>query len=323
MITHNRPTENYTEVPREFINNISPKSMKLALYISSKPSQHRYFAKEIVIDLKMNKEDIRASFKELDSIGWIVKDRYTPQGQIYKVLPQNNEKGYVKIPNIIAYDHNITYTALAVYIYLCSRPSNWKICNEDVRKQIHMKTEASVTRAWKVLLAGNYISRDKRGNGSFDYTITKLEDIKGYQITKINKDASENSSVRKDSTPLVVKTKHKKNFKAKLAMVKRKLFEKAQAEIEKYAEMLKSEKETLLDIWENSTRELKNKAIRCGYGSEFIEKGQEDTTDITTIVRCVAKMVTNWTKDTLKLHRKHKQYNDYRGYIHNPIVQLV
>lgn len=83
---------------------------------------------------------------------------------------------FTQIPNIIIIDTNIKHSAFRQYCYLLSKPSGWKIRNEDISNNLGL-SESTISNNFKNLIKFNYLKRypckDKYGKfiGGYNYHI--------------------------------------------------------------------------------------------------------------------------------------------------------
>lgn len=93
---------------------------------------------------------------------------------IAKNKAKNN---FTIIPNEIITDERLSKGSLQVYLYVSSKPNNWKIHNNEIKKSLKIGSANTLAKYWKELIESGWISRiketDKRGQftGSYNYTI--------------------------------------------------------------------------------------------------------------------------------------------------------
>lgn len=91
------------------------------------------------------------------------------------ILKNNIKNNFTIIQNEI-FNYNISPIAFKLYIYLLSRPDNWKIYNEHVAKKLNI-SEKTLIKCWKELINNKLISRIARKDeqnkflGGYDYNI--------------------------------------------------------------------------------------------------------------------------------------------------------
>ncbi len=73
---------------------------------------------------------------------------------------------FIKIPNKIITDTNISDSALRVYLYIASKPTGWNVFNKDIQKALNIKTNEKMSKIWKELIENGYIERQKVSKGS-------------------------------------------------------------------------------------------------------------------------------------------------------------
>lgn len=89
-------------------------------------------------------------------------------------------KKFTTVPNAIITDQNISDRALRIYLYLISKPDGWQVNNADVMKQLNIKSEETLSAAWKGLIETGWINRTHKigANGKFlggyDYALNEF-----------------------------------------------------------------------------------------------------------------------------------------------------
>lgn len=90
---------------------------------------------------------------------------------------------YSQIPNLIVTDINISHGSFRVYSYLASKPSGWIIRNEDIKINLNIKQNNTLSSYFKELLSSGWISRTRvitekgKFNGGYDYRINASPSI--------------------------------------------------------------------------------------------------------------------------------------------------
>lgn len=99
-------------------------------------------------------------------------------------------KKFSTIPNAIITDQRITDRALRVYLYLVSKPDGWQVNNADVMNQLNIKSEETLSAAWKCLIESGWINRTHKiaDNGKFlggyDYALNEFPDAENTEPGK-------------------------------------------------------------------------------------------------------------------------------------------
>lgn len=86
------------------------------------------------------------------------------------ILKNPIKSDFTQIPNEFINQRGITPTARATYVYLCSKPDSWVIIHTDVSSAIGV-SEKPLRNAISELIDLGWLSRKKRRDGKFDYTI--------------------------------------------------------------------------------------------------------------------------------------------------------
>ena len=86
------------------------------------------------------------------------------------ILKNPIKSDFTQIPNEFINQRGITPTARAAYMYLCSKPHSWVIVHTDVSNAIGV-SEKPLRNAINELVSLGWLSRKKRRDGKFDYTI--------------------------------------------------------------------------------------------------------------------------------------------------------
>ena len=68
---------------------------------------------------------------------------------------------FTQIPNEIITDINISAGALRVYIYIASKPTKWNVFNKDIQNQLSISRSETLSKYFKELIEGGYITREK------------------------------------------------------------------------------------------------------------------------------------------------------------------
>lgn len=83
---------------------------------------------------------------------------------------------FTQVPNIIITDTNIKHSAYRQYCYLLSKPSGWKVRNNNITEQLGI-AQSTIASNFKNLIENRYINRYPLQNdngkylGGYDYHI--------------------------------------------------------------------------------------------------------------------------------------------------------
>lgn len=151
------------------------------------------------------------------------------------IIKQYLKENFSQVPNAIFEDEELSPTAKLLYCYLASKPSNWKVWNSEIKKNLGIKDDRTVSKSFKELLNANWITRTKSINeqgkfvGGYDYELlpAKYPDMQKNQICKkciYGKNAYHNNSNYSNNTDSINNTyynkkeKEKTNKKEKIAL---------------------------------------------------------------------------------------------------------
>lgn len=127
------------------------------------------------------------------------------------IIKQYLKENFSQVPNAIFEDEELSPTAKLLYCYLASKPSNWKVWNSEIKKNLGIKDDRTVSKSFKELLNANWITRTKSINeqgkfvGGYDYELlpAKYPDMQKNQICKkciYGKNAYHNNSNYSNNT---------------------------------------------------------------------------------------------------------------------------
>jgi hypothetical protein len=108
------------------------------------------------------------------------------------IIKQYLKENFSQIPNAIFEDEELSPTSKLLYCYLSSKPSNWKVWNSEIKKNLCIKDDRTVSKSFKELLNANWVIRKKSINeqgkfiGGYDYELlpAKYPDMQKNQICK-------------------------------------------------------------------------------------------------------------------------------------------
>lgn len=79
------------------------------------------------------------------------------------IIVQENDVRFTKIANVLITDQRLSAGAKVLYCYLRSKPSNWKVINADIIKNLQVSQE-TVAKYFKELISAGWIVRKKETN---------------------------------------------------------------------------------------------------------------------------------------------------------------
>ena len=142
------------------------------------------------------------------------------------IVKQMLKENFSQIPNAIFEDEELSPTAKLLYCYLSSKPSNWKVWNNEIKNNLGVKDDRTVSKCLKELLNANWITRTKSINeqgkflGGYDYELlpAKKPDMQKNQICKkciYGKNAYHNNTDYSNNTNYSNNTESNNNNKEK------------------------------------------------------------------------------------------------------------
>lgn len=109
-------------------------------------------------------------------------------------------KSFTQVPNELINDEEIDPVARFLFVWLCSKPDNWKYFNDTIKKAMAIKSDKTLQKYFKELTSKGWISKEqKRGRqGEFlhndivlnAYPIGKIlptEPIGNFSVTEKNR----------------------------------------------------------------------------------------------------------------------------------------
>lgn len=109
------------------------------------------------------------------------------------ILKNPLKEKFSQVPNEAIIDNQLSAGAFRVLMYLFSRPDNWKVRNNDIKKQLGIKQNQTLANYWKELETRGWIKRDReRKNGKFTgqtiFTVLwKIHNMEKPEYGKIHK----------------------------------------------------------------------------------------------------------------------------------------
>ena len=84
------------------------------------------------------------------------------------VLKNEIKVNFTQIPNELLLDKRLSASAKILYCYIKSKPSNWKVINADIKKNLKISKE-TISKKFKELISTGWVSRkrDKNKKGQF------------------------------------------------------------------------------------------------------------------------------------------------------------
>jgi predicted transcriptional regulator len=95
------------------------------------------------------------------------------------ILKNDLVDNYFKVSNYI-FKYKLSSGAFQLYSYLVSRPSNWKIINQDIKSTLDIGSDHTLSKYWKELIDKGVLERerikDEQGKckGGFNYIVVNL-----------------------------------------------------------------------------------------------------------------------------------------------------
>lgn len=82
-----------------------------------------------------------------------------------KLIVKNN---FITILAAIIVDLDVSATAVRIYCYLAYKANCWQFCNRDIKVALGIKSDHSISKYFKELIDGGYLSREEiKNNGRF------------------------------------------------------------------------------------------------------------------------------------------------------------
>lgn len=104
------------------------------------------------------------------------------------MILKNLTKNYTTIPNELIID-SLSHGAVRLYCYLASKPENWEVYNNDIKKQLNIGRDG-LAKYWKELINAGWVEKypEKDENGKFTgKTILILNNSKNTEKTESGK----------------------------------------------------------------------------------------------------------------------------------------
>ena len=97
------------------------------------------------------------------------------------ILKNRLVENFSTIPNNIIIDTRLSTGARILYCYLASKPDNWKIWNNDIKKSLGISNNHTIAKYFKELIDTGWINRtlnrdenNKKLSGGYDYELLDL-----------------------------------------------------------------------------------------------------------------------------------------------------
>ena len=76
---------------------------------------------------------------------------------------------FTLVPNCIINDKELHNTAKMMFIYVLSKPDNWRINNEDIKINLNIKSSETIAKFWKELINRGWVTRFLRRNNENNF----------------------------------------------------------------------------------------------------------------------------------------------------------
>lgn len=129
-----------------------------------------------------------------------------------KLIVKNN---FITILAAIIVDLDVSATAVRIYCYLAYKANCYQFCNKDIKEALGIKSDHSISKYFKELIDGGYLSREEiKNNGKFagyQYFLTVCQNI----INGKNEITDEKNRMIKNDSRLLQEEKEKSTKKEK------------------------------------------------------------------------------------------------------------
>jgi len=122
---------------------------------------------------------------------------------------------FVTILAAIVVDLDVSATAVRIYCYLAYKANCYQFCNKDIKEALGIKSDHSISKYFKELIDGGYLSREEiKNNGKFagyQYFLTVCQNITNGK----NEITDEKNRMIKNDSRLLQEEKEKSTKKEK------------------------------------------------------------------------------------------------------------